>query len=97
MARLVVEARGTAAEGPIVQGVAAAGNSEARRSSRAGRGGRVEIAMTGGGQRGDYAVRIVPVTYQGTQYTWAVGRYLLFLAVTRGADQGQTVCSVFVH
>jgi len=60
-------------------------------------GSQVEIAMTGGGQRGDYAVRIVPVTYQGTQYTWAVGRYLLFLAVTRGADQGQTVCSVFVH
>jgi hypothetical protein len=52
MARLVVEARGSAAEGPVVQ---------------------------------------------GTQHTWAVGRYLLFPAVTRGADQGQTVSSVFVH
>jgi hypothetical protein len=122
MARLVVEARGTAAEGPVVQGVAAAGNSEPMPlvvsvtdadgvpvsglvsadifidAKIVGAGGsQVEIAMTGGGQRGDYAVRIVPVTYQGTQYTWAVGRYLLFLAVTRGADQGQTVCSVFVH
>ena len=47
MGRLVVEARGTAAEGPIVQGVAAVGNSD--------------------------------------------------LAVTRGVDQGQTVCAVFVH
>ena len=122
MGRLVVEARGTAAEGPIVQGVAAAGNSEVMPlvvsvtdadglpvsglvaadffidAKIVGAGGsQVEIAMTGGGQRGDYAVRIVPVTYQGTQYTWAVGRYIFFLAVTRGTDQGQTVCSVFVH
>jgi hypothetical protein len=28
MGRLVVEARGTAAEGPVVQGVAAVGNSD---------------------------------------------------------------------
>jgi len=57
MGRLVIEARGTAAEGPGVQGV----------------------------------------TYQGTQYTWAYGRYIFVLAVARGADQGQTVCAVFVH
>jgi hypothetical protein len=56
MGRLVVEARGTAAEGPIVQAVAAV-----------------------------------------TQSTWAYGRYIFVLAVTRGADQGQTVCAVFVH
>jgi hypothetical protein len=39
----------------------------------------------------------VPITYQGTQYTWTLGRYILFLTVTHGADQGQTVCAVFVH
>ena len=57
----------------------------------------VEIAWTGGGQHGDYQLHVVPITYQGTQYTWAFGRYIFVLAVTRGADQGQTVCSVFVH
>ena len=40
---------------------------------------------------------VVPVTFQGTQYTWAYGRYVFVLAVTRGVDQGQTVCAVFVH
>jgi hypothetical protein len=60
-------------------------------------GSQVEIAMTGGGQHGDYALRLVPVTYQGTQYTWSYGRYIFFLAVTSGADQGQTICAVFVH
>jgi hypothetical protein len=122
MGRLVVEARGTAAEGPIVQGVAAVGNSDPMSlivsvtdadgvpvsglttadffidAKRVGAGGsQVEIATIGGGQRGDYALEIVPVTFQGTQYTWAYGRYIFFLAVTRGADQGQTVCAVFVH
>jgi hypothetical protein len=122
MARLVVEARGTAAEGPVVQGVAAVGNSDPMPlvvsvtdadgvpvsgltaadfridAMIVGAGGsQVEIAMLGGGQQGDYALRIVPVTYQGTQYTWAYGRYIFFLAVTRGVDQGQTVCAVFVH
>lgn len=122
MGRLVVEARGTAAEGPIVQGVAAAGNSDPMPlivsvidadgapvtglatadffidAKIVGAGGsQVEIALTGGGQHGDYALDIVPVTFQGTQYTWAFGRYIFLLAVTRGADQGQTVCAVFVH
>ena len=122
MGRLVVEARGTAAEGPVVQGVAAVGNSDPMDlvvsvtgadgvpvsglaaadffidAKIVGAGGsQVEIALTGGGQHGDYALQIVPVTYQGTQYTWAFGRYIFFLAVTHGADQGQTVCTVFVH
>lgn len=60
-------------------------------------GSQVEIAMAGGGQHGDYLLEVVPVTFQGTQYTWALGRYIFFLAVTRGADQGQTVCAVFVN
>ena len=59
-------------------------------------GSQVEITLVGGGQQGDYLLWVVPVTYQGTQYTWALGRYIFFLAVTRGADQGQTVCAVFV-
>jgi hypothetical protein len=122
MARLVVEAQGTAAEGPAVQGVAAVGNSDPmplvvsvtdadgvpvsgltaadfRIDAKivGAFGSQVEIATVGGGQQGDYALRIVPVTFQGTQYSWAYGRYIFFLAVTRGADQGQTVCAVFVH
>jgi hypothetical protein len=122
MGRLVVEARGTAAEGPIVHSVAAVGNSDPMpiivsvtdadgvpvsglaatdftidaRIVGAG-GSQVEVASSVGGQHGDYLLRVVPVTYQGTQYTWAYGRYLFFLAVARGADQGQTVCAVFVH
>ena len=122
MGRLVVEARGTAAEGSAVQGVAAVGNSDPLPlvvsvtdadgvpvsglaaadftidAKIVGAGGsQVEIALAGGGQHGDYALRIVPVTYQGTQYSWAFGRYIFFLAVTHGADQGQTVCAVFIH
>ena len=122
MARLVVEARGTAAEGSVIHGVAAAGNSDPMPlivsvtdadgvpvsgltaadfgidAKIVGAGGsQVEIATTGGGRHGDYHLRIVPVTYQGTQYTWAYGRYIFFLAVTHGVDQGQTVCAVFVH
>jgi hypothetical protein len=122
MGRLVIEARGTAAEGPVVQGVAAVGNSDpvllvvsvtdadgVPVSGRAatdftihativGAGGSfVEIASAGGGQHGDYLLDVVPVTYQGTQYTWAYGRYIFVLAVARSADQGQTVCAVFVH
>ena len=122
MGRLVVEARGTAAEGPVVQGVAAVGNSDPMplvvsvtdadgvpvsglaaadftidTTIVAPGGSQVEIASAGGGQHGDYLLRVVPVTYQGTQYTWALGRYIFFLAVTRGVDQGQTVCAVFVQ
>jgi hypothetical protein len=119
--RLVVEARGTAAEG-AAQGVARAGNrdplylvvsvTDADGAPVSGLtaadfvidarivaafGSQVEIASAGGGQRGDYLLDVVPVTFQGTQYTWTVGRYILFLAVTSGTDKGQTVCSVFVH
>jgi hypothetical protein len=50
-------------------------------------GSFVEIASAGGGQHGDYLLDVVPVTYQGTQYTWAYGRYIFVLAVARGADQ----------
>jgi hypothetical protein len=121
MARLIVEPRGTAAEG-AAQGVASAGNSDPlylvvsvtdtggvpvsglaagdftidAKIVAAG-GSQVEIASAGGGQNGDYSLDVVPVTFQGTQYTWKVGRYIFFLAVTRGADRGQTVCAVFVH
>jgi hypothetical protein len=122
MGRLVIEARGTAAEGPVVQGVAAVGNSDpvllvvsvtdadgvpvsglaatdfTIHATIVGAGGSfVEIASAGGGQHGDYLLDVVPVTYQGTQYTWAYGRYIFVLAVARGADQGQAVCAVFVH
>jgi hypothetical protein len=121
MGRLVVEAQGTAAEGPIVQGVAAVGNSDPLplvvsvtdadgvpvsglaaadfiidAKIVAPGGSQVEIADAGGGQ-GQYLLRVVPVTHQGTQYTWQFGRYIFVLVVTRGADQGQTVCAVFVH
>jgi hypothetical protein len=121
MARLIVEARGTAAEG-AAQGVASAGNSDPlylivsitdtdgvpvsgltaadftiyAKIVAAG-GAEVEIASVGGGQNGDCSVDLVPVTFQGTQYTWMVGRYIFFLAVTRGGDQGQTLCAVYVH
>ena len=59
-------------------------------------GSRVEIASAGEVQNGAYLLWVVPVTYQGTQYTWKLGRYLFFLTVTRGVDHGQTVCAVFV-
>ena len=121
MARLIVEAKGTAAEG-AAQGVASQGNSDPlylvvsvtdtggapvsglttadftldARIVAAG-GAQVEIALVGGGQHGDYLLHVVPVTFQGTQYTWSLGRYIFFLAVTRGQDLGQTVCSLFVH
>lgn len=121
MGRLVVEARGTAAEG-AASGVARVGNSDPlylvvsvtdadgvpvsgltatdfRITAKivAAYGSEVEIALVGGGQHGDYTLDVVPVTYQGTQYTWTLGRYIFFLTVTHGADQGQTVCAVFVH
>ena len=60
-------------------------------------GSFVEIASVGGGQHGDYLLDVAPVTYQGTQYTWAYGRYIFVLAVARGVGQGQTVCAVLVH
>jgi hypothetical protein len=122
MGRLVIEAQGTAAEGPTIQGVATAGNSDPMPlivsvtdtdgvpvsgltaadfsidAKLVGAGGsQVEIATVGGGQHGDYALEIIPVTYQATQYTWAYGRYIFFLAATHGTDQGQTICAVFIH
>ena len=121
MGRLIVEARGTAAEG-AASGVARVGNSDPlylvvsitdadgvpvsglaatdftiTAKIVAAYGSEVEIASMGGGQHGDYSLDIVPITYQGTQYTWTLGRYIFFLTVTYGADQGQTVCAVFVH
>jgi hypothetical protein len=64
MGRLVVEAQGTAVEGPIVQGVAAVGNSDPMSLI-------VSVTDADG----------VPVTFQGTQYTWAYGRDIFFRAV----------------
>jgi hypothetical protein len=85
----------TDADGVPVDGLAAADFTVAAKIVGAG-GSFVEIASVVGGQ-GNYTLRLVPVTYQGTQYTWAFGRYIFFLAVTRGVDQGQTVCAVYVH
>src|SRR5262249_18983268 len=48
----------------------------------AGAGGSlIEVASAGGGQHGYYLLDVVPVTYQGTQYTLAYGRYIFALAV----------------
>jgi len=121
MARLIVEAQGTAAEG-AAQGVASPGNSDplylvvsvtdaggvpvsgltaadfaVDAKLVAAGGAEVEIASVGGGQHGDYLLDVVPVTFQGTQYTWTLGRYIFLLTVTLGTDQGQTLCAVFVH
>jgi hypothetical protein len=60
-------------------------------------GSQVEISWVSDLGRGDYVLEVIPVTYQGTQYTWAFGPYILFLAVTHGGDRGQTLCDVFVH
>ena len=60
-------------------------------------GSEVEIASVGGGQHGDYSLDLVPITYQGTRYTWTLGRYIFVVTLTHGVDQGQTVCAVFVH
>ena len=61
-----------------------------------GRTRREQLTSAGEVQNGAYLLWVVPVTYQGTQYTWKLGRYLFFLTVTRGVDHGQTVCAVFV-
>jgi hypothetical protein len=128
MARLVVEAKGTAATGaaqgagdvdlatpgnsrrlPLVvsvtdaDGVAVTGLTAANFTVDAklvGPGGAtVEIEPpngVGGGADGFYFVDLVPTSFQGTQHTWVVGRYILAVAVARGGDHGQTVCAVFV-
>jgi hypothetical protein len=86
----------TDADGVPVGGLAAADFTIDARIVAA-YGSQVEIASAGGGQHGDYSLHVVPITYQGTQYTWTLGRYIFLLTVTRGADRGQTVCAVFVH
>lgn len=128
MARLVVEAKGTAATGaaqgagdvdvatpgnsrrlPVVvsvtdaDGVAVPGLTAANFTVDAklvGPGGAsVEIEQpngVGGGADGFYFVDLVPTSFQGTQHTWVVGRYIFAVAVARGGDHGQTVCAVFV-
>jgi hypothetical protein len=86
----------TDADGVPVNGLAAATFTINARIVAPG-GSPVEIASAGGGQHGDYLLEVVPVTDQGIQNTWTLGRYLFFLAVARGVDQGQTVCAVFVQ
>ena len=119
MARLVVEAIGTAGEAGS-SGVARAGNSDplyltvsvtdqdgvptgdpatlqftVETPIVAAGGARVDVAQVYGGA-GRYSVNVVPTTYQGTQYTWLAGSYVFLIAVTRGSDQGQTLCKTTV-
>jgi hypothetical protein len=127
MGRLVVEARGTAAEG-AASGVARVGTSDPlylvvsitdadgvpvsglaatdftiTAKIVAAYGSEVEIASVGGGQHGDYSLDIVPITYQGTQYTSGHPVHLdartVHLLPHRHprCRPGQTVCAVFVH
>jgi hypothetical protein len=56
-------------------------------------GAAVDISTVSESQQGAYLVEVVPV--QGG--TWQLGRYIFWVAVTSGANQGQTVTSVFVH
>jgi hypothetical protein len=41
---------------------------------------------------GTYLIEVVPIPAGA----WRLGRYLFWLALTSGANQGQTVCEVFV-
>ncbi|WP_433361448.1 hypothetical protein ACQPZX_28495 [Actinoplanes sp. CA-142083] len=129
MARLIVEASGTAASGaalgdqsadiampgnsralPVVVSVTdadgvpvnglGAANFDVQQKLVAPFGASVEIAAANGimgGADGYYWVRLVPVTYQGTQYTWAAGRFVFAVAVTSGTDRGQTLCAVLLE
>jgi hypothetical protein len=117
MARLIVEAKGTASEGASF-GVASPGNQLplylvvsvidssgvpvtglTAQNLRvdpiivAAGGGMVTISNVSERQQGAYLVSVVPIPAA----TWQLGRYIFWLAVTSGADQGQTVCAVFVH
>jgi hypothetical protein len=119
MARLVVEAIGSAGEAAS-SGVARAGNSDplyltvsvtdqdgvpvggpggvqfaVDAKVVAAGGAAVDVANVYGGS-GVYSIHVVPTTYQGTQYTWQLGSYVFFVGVTRGSDQGQTLCKVSV-
>jgi hypothetical protein len=58
---------------------------------------QVGIATTGVGEHGNYRLAVVPGDDQGNHMTWAAGRYIFLLAVTSGADQGQTLCDVVVR
>jgi hypothetical protein len=60
-------------------------------------GSLVELDSVGDFQHGDYLLEVVPISDQETQYTWAFGRYIFFLHVAHGGDQGQTLCDVFIH
>ncbi len=129
MARLIVEASGTAASGaalgdqsvdiampgnsrplPVVVSITdadgmpvtglAVANFDVQQKLVAPYGASVEIAAVNGimgGGDGYYWVRLVPVSYQGTQYTWTAGRFVFAVAVTSGADRGQTLCTVLLE
>ena len=55
-------------------------------------GAGVTISSMGESHPGTYLVHVVPIPAG----TWKLGRYIFWLAVTSGTDQGQTVCAVFV-
>jgi hypothetical protein len=56
-------------------------------------GAAVDISNVSEQQQGVYLVEVVPI--QGA--VWQLGRYIFWIAVTGGANQGQTLASVFVH
>ncbi len=43
---------------------------------------------------GFYLLELVPTTYQGTQYKWVKGTYLLSVTVSKGQDRGQAVADL---
>ena len=55
-------------------------------------GSGVTISQMGEPRPGTYIVDVVPIPAG----TWKLGRYLFWLAVTSGANRGQTLCAVFV-
>jgi hypothetical protein len=56
-------------------------------------GSLVTISTVSEQKPGTYLLDVVPASVSGT---WEVGRYLFWLAVKSGTDQGQTVFAVFV-
>jgi hypothetical protein len=58
---------------------------------------QVRITSTAIGEHGNYLLEVRLGDDQGDHITWAAGRYILFLTVTSGADQGQTLCDVVVR
>jgi hypothetical protein len=88
----------TNAEGVPVSGLTAANFVLQDRLVAPG-GAGVEVEQPNGvigGIDGFYNVNLVPTSYQGTQYTWVAGRFVFSVAVTSGADRGQTLCAVLV-